>query len=130
MPEPQTQTRIYRFKDLFDVEVDPSIGIVEVRETPLLHELEEKHPYLSHDVKRINSDVAYIFVTDSDQGLMIFLLPWHALIYSYYIHTGYTCGYMVPLDELLDAVIVEEGEAASVNGFPALDPKIEKYVCR
>jgi len=67
-------------------------------------------------------------VTDSDQGLYLFIMPEDTMVYSFYTPAGYSCGYRINTSTLMESVIVEASdEDASVNAYPGL---IDSSLCR
>jgi len=131
MFETQTQVKSFKFGELFDVKIYPDWSI-EVTEKPLLLELEEKFDYISHEIKHIDRNIAMVFITDTDQGLYLFIMPKDTMIYSFYTPGGYACGYRIGTNVLLESAIIEvtvEGteEGAGVNAYPGL---IDTSLCR
>jgi len=123
-----SQIQTFKLKDLFNIKIDPDFGI-EISEAELLKKIEDEYPYIAHDIKRIDRNIAMIFITDSDQGLYIFLIQHDAIVYSLYTGSveGYSCSYRVPIEDLINADIITVGEAASVDAFPALS---DSSICR
>jgi len=131
----QTQIKSFKFGELFDVKIYPDWS-VEVVEKPLLLELKEKFDYISHEIKQIDRNIAMVFITDTDQGLYIFIIGDDALVYSVYTAGGYSCGYRINLDTLMESAIIEvtteateKGieEGAGVKAYPGL---IDTSLCR
>jgi len=117
----EPQVRQFKFKDLFEIHVVPDQNYVVVKEKSILRELEELHPYISHEVKQVDRDLVVVELTDSDQGLTFFIMPWDTVVYSFYTPAGYACSYRISTERLGDAVVIEEsGDAAGVNAYPGL----------
>jgi len=76
----------------------------------------------------VDRNLVVVRLTDSDQGLIFFIMPWDTMIYSIYTPGGYACSYRIPTDNLEEAVIVEESEdVASVKAYPGLS---DDSLCR